>query len=376
MLPASHTGDDAGGFAEMGSGLDGYADTWRYLSWDLMTYRVFSVRRRRLMATPEQPGQLRLAALGLLHPVSRRRRFYQRMLGLAMRLGIDGLFAQRADDPLPDPGISNLLRELGSILDQPDLEAAVFWPPETSRGRVYLHLFDRRQRACRPVGFAKVSLDDINDKRLEHEATVLNELARKPSDALHVPAVLGRGQVAGHQVVVTEPLPPDARPIPARLHAFPAACVKAFAGEAKSIGPDEFPGLSWWPAYRQHLNGGGEAFDTQLRALVAGGVAVGRAHGDFGPSNIFETSGGLWVLDWEESAADAPMLADEITFDMGVNARRIARNPVAALRAFAQRNLRSADDARRGEILMALAFRAAVGPRDARLFIRHWETLS
>ena len=82
------------------------------------------------------------------------------------------------------------------------------------------------------------------------------------------------------------------------------------------------------------------------------------------------------VLDWEESAADAPMLADEITFDLGVNARRIAGDPVGALREFADRRLRTADDARRAEILMALAFRAAVGPRDARSFIQHWRTLS
>ncbi len=328
------------------------------------------------MAAPEQHGRLRLVALGMLHPVSRRRRVYQRVLGLAMRLGIDGLLAQRVDDPLDDPGIDNLLCEVGSILNQPDLDAAGFWPPETSRGRVYLHLFDRRQRACRPVGFAKVSLDEFNDRRLDHEATVLAELSQHRGDALHVPVVLGRGEVAGHQVVVTEPLPPDAQPIPARLYAFPAACVTAFAGEPKSIRGDELPALSWWPAYRQHLNGRGDAFDTQLRELVAGGVAVRRAHGDFGPSNIFETTGGLWVLDWEESAADAPMLADETTFDMAVNARRIAGDPVGALREFADRRLRSADDARRGEILMALAFRAAVGPRDARSFIQHWRTLS
>ncbi len=293
-----------------------------------------------------------------------------------MRLGIDGLLAQRVDDPLEDPGIEYLLRELGSILNQSDLEAAVFWPPETSRGRVYLHLFDRRQRACRPVGFAKVSLDEFNDRRLDHEATVLTQLSQRPSDALHVPAVLGRGAVAGHRVVVTEPLPPDARTIPARADAFPAACVEAFAGESKPVSGDELAALSWWPAYRRHLDGGGRTFDEELRALAAGGVTVRRAHGDFGPSNIFETGDRLWVLDWEESTVDAPMLADEITFDMGVNARRIATDPVGALRKFAQRRLRSVDDAGRREVLMALAFRAAVGPRDARLFIRHWGTLS
>lgn len=329
------------------------------------------------MATPDQPGPLRLVALGLLHPVSRRRRAYQRALELAMRLGIDGLLSRRVDEPIDGLRIDHLLHELGSMLDRPDLDAVVFWPPETGRGRVYLHLLERTpEHGCRPVGFAKISLDEFNDTRLDHEAAVLAELSRHRSAALYVPPVLARGEFAGHRVVVTEPLPPDARPIPRRLDAFPAACVEAFAGEPRPVGGDGLPSLSWWPAYRQHLDGAGEVFDVQLRRLAAGGFAVRRAHGDFGPSNIFETAGGPWVLDWEESAADAPMLADEITFDLGVNARRIAGDPVRALREFAQRRLRRADDSGRREILMALAFRAAVGPRDARLFIRHWGTLS
>ncbi len=341
-----------------------------------MSYRVFSVRGRPLMATPRTPRRLRLAALQRLHPVSRRRRSYQRAMRMAMGIGVDGLLSHTVADPLDGPvegGIGPVLREIGSLIRESDVIAAVVWPPEADRGRVYLHLFDR---SCRPVGFAKLSLDDTNDNRLDREASILAELSLTHTGRLHVPTVLGRGTVAGHRVVVTEPLPLDARPIPARLDAFPAACVKAFAGEARSIHADELAALSWWPAYRQHLDGRDDAFDTQLRTLVAGGIAVRRAHGDFGPSNIFETTGGLWVLDWEESVTDAPMLADEITFDMGVNARRIAGDPVGALREFADRRLRPADDAHRGEILMALAFRAAVGPRDARSFIQHWGTLS
>ncbi len=329
-----------------------------------------------MMATPRSPRRLRLAALRRLHPVGHRRRTYQHAMRMAMGIGIDGLLSRAVADPLEGPvdgGIGPVLREVGSMLEKPDVTAVVVWPPETDRGRVYLHLFDR---SCQPIGFAKLSLDDTNDNRLDREASILTELSLTHTGPLHVPTVLGRGAVAGHRVVVTEPLPPDALPIPARPEAFPATCVEAFAGEAKPVSGDALPALSWWSAYRRHLDGNGRTFDEELRALAAGGITVRRAHGDFGPSNIFETGEGLWVLDWEESAADAPMLADEITFDMGVNARRIATDPVRALREFAERRLRSADDAGRREILMALAFRAAVGPRDARLFIRHWRTLS
>ena len=328
-----------------------------------------------MMAMPRSPRRLRLAALRRLHPVSRRRRAYQRAMQVAMGIGIDGLLSRAVADPLQGPvegGIGPVLREIGSLLQEPGVTAAVVWPPEAGRGRVYLHLFDR---SCRPVAFAKLSLDDANDDRLDHEASILTELSRTHTAALHVPAVLGRATVAGHRVMVTEPLPADAQPIPARRDAFPAACVEAFAGEARHVSGQDLGALSWWPAYRRHLDGHGRAFDKELQALAAGGVAVRRAHGDFGPSNIFETPEGLWVLDWEHSASDAPILADEITFDMGVNARRIATDPAGALREFARRRLRSADDAARREILMALAFRAAAGPRDARSFIRQWGTL-
>ena len=164
---------------------------------------------------------------------------------LAMGARIDGLLSRAATDPLDGTvtgGIEPVLREVGSMLNEPDVIAAVVWPPETNRGRVYLHLFDRTRR---PLGFAKLSLDDANDTRLDREASILTELSQRPSSALRVPGLLGRGDIAGHRVVVTEPLPMDARPIRARLDAFPSACVEAFAGEARSIRGDELGALSW-----------------------------------------------------------------------------------------------------------------------------------
>ena len=332
------------------------------------------------MATPEAPRRLRLAALQRLHPVSRRRRAYQHAVRLAMRLGLDGLVSRRVTDPLGhlvEGGLRRRLPALGSMLDRPDIVAAVFWPPETGRGRVYLHLFECRPgNEYRPVGFAKVSLDDANDTLLDREASILIEVSRSHSGTMHVPTVLGRTTIDGHLVVVTEPLPQDAAPIPERLDAFPADCVESFAGTLRPVTGDGLSTLSWWAAYRRCLGDHGDVFHRNLQELAADGCAVRRAHGDFGPSNIFETPTGLWVLDWEHSATDAPVLADEITFDVGVNARRIAADPVAALRDFHRRRLRRADTATRRDILLALAFRAAVGGRDAQLFIRHWDTLS
>ena len=332
-----------------------------------MSYRVFSVRGRPLLATPAVPRRLRLAALERLHPVSRRRQAYQRALRWAMRLGLDGLLSRAAENPVG--GIQRHLRTLGEMLDEPEITAAVLWPAEPDRGRVYLHLFDR---GCRPVGFAKLSLDEANDRRLQREATLLEELSEKRFEKLHVPAVLGVGRIERRVVVVTEALPAGAEPLPQRLDAYPAECVEAFAGAARLVAAGDVTDLSWWARYAEAAGTAGAGFDRELRERVEDGVSVRRAHGDFGPSNVIRAAPGLWVLDWEESAPDAPVMTDEITFDLGVNAGRIATDPVAALRDFAQRRLAGSDDGRRTEIMLALAFRAAVGTRDARAFIHNW----
>ncbi len=336
-----------------------------------MSYRVFSVRGRPLLATPSAPRRLRLAAMDRLRPASRRRQAYHRAVRLAMRLGLDGLLSRDVEQPVG--GLAGHLRELGLLLDEPDLTAAVGWPAELHRGRVYLHLFDR---ASRPVGFVKLSLDADNDERLKREASLLAELSQHRFQRMRVPAVLDCGRIDGRVVVVTEPLPDDARPLPERLDAYPAECVEAFAG-APLPAPVGASGLSWWNRYREAAGAAGAGFDRELgERVAAAGLSVRRAHGDFGPSNIFQADHTLWVLDWEESAPDAPTMTDEITFDLGINARRIAADPVGSLRDFARRRLTGASDALRTEIMLALAFRAAVGTRDARLFIHNWATLA
>ena len=187
-----------------------------------------------------------------------------------------------------------------------------------------------------------------------------------------MPAVRGVGRIEGRVVVVTEALPEGAEPLPQRLDAYPTDSVEAFAGEPRSVTAGDVTDLSWWARYTEAAGTAGAGFDRELRGRVEDGVSVRRAHGDFGPSNVFRAAPGLWVLDWEESAPDAPVMTDEVTFDLGVNAARIATDPIAALRDFAKRRLAGSDDGHRTEIMLALAFRAAVGTRDARLFIHNW----
>ena len=95
----------------------------------------------------------------------------------AMRLGLDGLLGRTIANPLHDTAGTDLdgwLARLEDDLGAGELTAAVFWPPQPGRGRVYVHLFNG---AIRPVGFAKLSLDRPNDVRRDREAAVLAEVA-------------------------------------------------------------------------------------------------------------------------------------------------------------------------------------------------------
>ena len=83
----------------------------------------------------------------------------------------------------------------------------------------------------------------------------------------------------------------------------------------------------------------------------------------------------LWIFDWEESRSDAPVLTDEVTFFMSLYHARVLADPIEGLRLLAKRFLDGADDARRRDVMMALAFRDAIGIEAATLLIRNWSEL-
>ncbi|MDH3512848.1 MAG: aminoglycoside phosphotransferase family protein [Gammaproteobacteria bacterium] len=294
---------------------------------------------------------------------------------LAIRLGVDRLLGTTVDQPVgPEDGFqfNGWLNQVRGALEDDRASAVVFWPPQTSRRRIYVHLFDASQK---PIGFAKISFGDEDDRLLMREADILVQQTEAGVRSFRVPRVLAVGETdAGHQWLVTAPLPERTRPIGRHYNAYPDQIVAALSGEHRLVPHTEMTALSWWP--EDLVTNGPEVteFGHELEALVANeGVKVCRVHGDFGLQNMVIDRGGTrWVFDWEQSRPDGPVMADQVSFFLALDPARTSADPLSALRRFHEQFLKKASPQRRCQIMMALAFRHATGALDAGLFINNW----
>lgn len=337
-------------------------------------YRIFRMARsgRPVLATPAGSLDVRLAGLVRFQPFTPRRAMYRRVMQWLMRLGLDHWFSEDAPWPIdPSTGFdfNHWLEQARAEIGHPEAVAAVIWPIEAGRRRLYVHLFDT---AINPVGFAKISLNEEHDRRLEHEASVLRTLDGMHLKCARVPRLLTMNTWQGHRYLIMEPVPRDAAPLPVSLDSFPRAASEEIAGPARFVPGDRLAGLSWWSRYERRLDAACAPFDRELRSLAAGGVHVRRAHGDFGLNNIVIVGGLPWIFDWEECHDDAPARTDEVVFWLTTNIRSILARPRTMLRKFADRYLRGATLEERRDVMLVLAFRLSRGMPTAGKLVRLW----
>lgn len=338
-------------------------------------YRVFRLGGRPIFAAPASPRGLRLAGLARFQPFTPRRAAYQRLMRLSMLLGVDRLLSIEAASPIAGPiafEFAAWLERVREDLNQGDLAAVVFWPPQRDRGRVYVHLFNANTR---PVGFAKLSFDEANDAALRNESRTLAELSAMNLRRCRVPSVLSAGRAQGHEYLIVEPVPATARPIADGPDNYPRQSVDEFAGQPRAMRGAELSRLSWWPRFLARVDESCRPFVDELMQLTAGGFSVRRAHGDFGHANLLHADGTLWILDWEESCADAPAATDEISFRLAMKTRRFLADPIGSAADFAHIHLAGQSSQRRIDVMLALAFRLGVGMQDAAVIIRNWNQL-
>ena len=298
-----------------------------------------------------------------------------------MLMGLDGLFSTTAASPIdPDNGFDFQcwLEQVRSELGASDAEGVVFWHPKfedtaaEKRRRVTVHIF---AGALKPIGFAKVSFDEENDRRLEAEARTLRELETQGIQRFRYPKVLSLSKAGGHVYLIVEPLPETALPVDLRPEAFPAQAVAEYAGPARHVPGDEVRNLSWWRKYEEAVDTNCTEFVEELSSRIRRGVEVCRAHGDMQPSNVISDGGDVWIFDWEDCCLDAPCMTDAVDFYMMLNFRKTLANPVVQLRRFADRFLSDANTRVRLAVMLALAFRSTVCPEDAKLFMQHWNQI-
>lgn len=335
-------------------------------------YRLFTFGERQVLAVPRSAMRVRRASVRCCPRDTPRKALYRAFLMLSVSARLDRFVGSTVPMPLPRrtaASISEWLGDPGSATrEKAGWSFVVRWPPQLDRGRVYVHVLDGSGAA---VCFLKVSLDTHNDRTLTREAATLADVARLAKRNFEVPAVLRVWRPERHVVLALAALPdPDRRD--RRLGGtFPAAAVGEYSGHRRAVGPDDVLELSWFRDWEPPWDTIHERFLTELSSDRRPWV-VCRAHGDLGTHNVVRAGGRSWIFDWEESAADAPHLADRVGFELSRLSRKLARRPTD-WRGIVDRAAPGLGLLPRRDLIRALVFRTSRRMADANIIMRNWD---
>ncbi len=300
-------------------------------------HRLIRFGRRPLLAIPDAPARVRLAAVGCLSAFTWKRAAVRSALTCVTAAGADRwLFRHPVSGALPPGGTEGLRTWLEEMCRNAGttLHAAILWPPEARRARLYAHLLDDQGRRA---GFAKLAMDEANSTFIRNEGDWLERLAGSGSLPFSVPAILARGRWALGDYVAVKPLPPGAVLRDHRAYPFPADAVETYLKLGSSADSTRLEAMAWFHDFQQKLREL-PAFAREFAARVdtAAPAPTASAHGDMGGENLFLDGDRLWIIDWERAGAALPAGADRIGYWLGARNRDIKRDPRAAAAEFRQ----------------------------------------
>jgi hypothetical protein len=336
-------------------------------------YRIYKLHNRTILAIPEAPRYLRLAAVSRYQPVTLRKALFQTALRGMIALGVDWFLASRARNPLPILDgfeFSAWLEHVRRSLQGKHTYAVVIWPPQFDRNRVYVHFIDDKGR---PRAFAKLSFDEPNDILLHSEAQALKSLKVLGLKLSYQPELLDFAKFEDHTFLLLEPLPSTgslARPSPDQIMEI----IREYSGPPRYVPPEQVQQLSWWHAFTA-VSARAPRFQEHMLGAIANGLRVCRVHGDFGAHNIVLDAGRLWLYDWEHSSPDGPSLVDYLSRELSDRQRFFHRRPFEARNWFAATYMGNSSTERANEIIAALGYLAAMGKSTAITLIESWEML-
>lgn len=340
---------------------------------DVTKYWVFQYGKRHVLAVPSGKRRIRAAGVASIPVHTGLSRLYKTVLLRTIPVSLDQLFASRHSTPVPrfiDFRWGAFANVISEILVRRDIETAVVQPPQSERNRFYVHVFSRLGTR---LAFIKVSADAVNDRHLEREAAMLGEVARVGFKSFRNPEVLASGSFDGRKFLALGPLPARAIPVPPRWTEEIETIRKEIAGSPRTVPSHE--ALSWWPDFvsRAHQV---PQLAAQLSAVKHLPAMVSRAHGDFAQWNLYrDTAGTRWLFDWESYAPDAPVLADQLRFQLGLKTRLAVSRPREV--ANQMYDLFQCEDMQRNlRFIRALAFLHAQEVVAARSIAELWSSIA
>ena len=101
----------------------------------------------------------------------------------------------------------------------------------------------------------------------------------------------------------------------------------------------------------------------EINAAVDHGIEVCLAHGDLNCTNILlsKSNDQVWLLDWEQSDANAPILTDQVCIAVDKLWLANAQDASGNLKKFKDTFTYENDAKKRAQIIMALAYLSAAG---------------
>jgi len=244
-----------------------------------------------------------------------------------------------------------------------ELQPVLVWPADPLRGRVYMYLLNKEGEK---VGFCKLGLDAKNNALIERERQALEHLQSMELKLSRVPNLLAHGnlngEMGGGAYLVVEITPTNTRNIDWQSDASIEVNITEYAGSTRMIDRAETESLSWWPEVTRQFADHSVLME-EINVAVDQGIEVCLAHGDLNCTNVLlsKPNDQVWLLDWEQSDASAPMLTDQVCMAVDKLWLANAQDASGNLKKFKDTFTYENDAKKRAQIIMALAYLSAAG---------------
>ena len=331
-----------------------------------MKFHLIKLGSRPLLAVPCGKHSLWGAAIDCYPAHTAKKRLVRKVLhGLAGVGLIRWVFPARN---LFLPGVGDVDFEawvdlLGEQLHLAELQPVLVWPADPLRGRVYMYLLNKQGEK---VGFCKLGLDAKNNALIERERQALEHLQSMELKLSRVPKLLAHGnldgEMGGGNYLLVEITPTNTRNIDWQCDAAIEANIAEYVGSSRFLERVEIESLSWWPNVTRQFADHSGLMD-EINAAVDHGIEVCLAHGDLNCTNILlsKSNDQVWLLDWEQSDASAPILTDQVCIAVDKLWLANAQDASGNLKKFKDTFTYENDAKKRAQIIMALAYLSAAG---------------
>ena len=342
-----------------------------------MNFHVIKFGSRPLLAVPRGASSLCTVAIDCYPAHTSKKRLVRKVLHGLARIGLIRWVFSARELSLPGVGGVDFEAWVALLCEQlhvAELQPVLVWPADPLRGRVYMYLLNKEGEK---VGFCKLGLDAKNNALIKREQQALEYLQSMELKLSRIPKLQAHGnldgEMGGGAYLVVEITPTNTRNIDWQSDASIEANITEYGGSGRMIERAEIETLSWWPEVTRRFAGRSVLID-EINAAVDQGIEVCLAHGDLNCTNVLlsKTNDQVWLLDWEQSDASAPILTDHVCMAVDKLWLSNAQDASGNLKKFRDTFTYKNDAKKRAQIIMALAYLSAAGFPPALAMIEAW----